>query len=634
LEADLLILIFNGVIIVLFTAILFLSKKYILGRDGKTESSTKIEVIEEELGIYFNKDTSTISSSDESELDSVKREFQRDIIQKSAKMTQSAQKSFSNISIEQQSIESGGKMFSQYSIDFRSALPRNETEFKQDMTDLLDAVKNLESFDQQNYISEAEIESGIDIGKSMFYDRITSRLYRLMRKEKYNSEPFLSFGKIAYLGLKNLKNISYKDMFESLNFMKEAGYIQDYIEINPQLTIITQLKEKVKFTNSEKVVLALAYDDDLTIEKLVENSKWKKIYAEKVVNGLINKGIAVLSDNNIEIIGFETTQEKQERMILEENLLKGLEEKEKLREKQQKTLEKQFKIQPVESVKPVKPNIIEEEIEKEEDFETKKVITKSAELKKLKIPTVKSLKPNTASGKNLRLVKQSVKTIPQPAKEVSLVEGEITGIDDDLKKKITEHKEIEENIKKSTENGSNIPGKELSDDEKFIIFDEDFEDLIGSEYIGDDLDDEDISEEAIVDAVMSVFEQYEHINGGLMDIRSIHYHIKELYPDLTLDDLVKSIKKLKEMGLVTKEIKLKNNTILLFKDIKLDKDMLKVLETININGWMTKDELSEFLKWDEEKTLNTMKKLQDIEVLRLGSENKVIIPGLNAEKNN
>jgi hypothetical protein len=29
-----------------------------------------------------------------------------------------------------------------------------------------------------------------------------------------------------------------------------------------------------------------------------------------------------------------------------------------------------------------------------------------------------------------------------------------------------------------------------------------------------------------------------------------------------------------------------------------------------------------------------MKKLQDIELLRLGSENKVIIPGLNAEKNN
>lgn len=626
------ILIFNGVIIVLFTAILFLSKKYILGRDGKTESSTKIEVIEEELGIYFTKDTSTISSSDESELDSVKREFQRDIIQKSAKMTQSAQKSFSNISTEQQSIESGGKMFSQYSINFRSALPRNETEFKQDMTDLLDAVKNLESFDQQNYISEAEIESGIDIGKSMFYDRITSRLYRLMRKEKYNTEPFLSFGKIAYLGLKNLKNISYKDMFESLNFMKEAGYIQDYIEINPQLTIITQCKEKVKFTNSEKVVLALAYDDDLTIEKLVENSKWKKIYAEKVVNGLINKEIAVLSDNNIKIIGFETTKEKQERMILEKNLLKGLQEKEKLREKQQKTLEKQFKIKTVKPVKPVKPNIIEEEIVKEEDIETKKVITKSAELKKLKIPTVKSLKPKTASGKNLRLVKQSVKTIPQPAKEVSLVEGEITGIDDDLKKKITEHKEKDENIKKSTENGSNIPGKE-SDDDKFIIFDEDFEDLIGSEYIGDDLGD-DISEEAIVDAVMSVFEQFEHINGGLMDIRSIHHHIKELYPDLTLDDLVKSIKKLKEMGLVTKEIKLKSNTILLFKDIIIDKDMLKVLETININGWMTKNELSKFLKWDEEKTLNTMKKLQDIEVLRLGSENKVIIPGLNAEKNN
>lgn len=631
------ILIFNGVIIVLFTAILFLSKKYILGRDGKTESSTKIEVIEEELGIYFTKDTSTISSSDESELDSVKREFQREIIQKSAKMTQTAQKSFNDLSAEQQNIESGGKMFSQYSIDFRSALPRNETEFKKDMTDLLDAVKNLESFDQQNYISEAEIESGIDIGKSMFYDRITSRLYRLMRKEKYNTEPFLSFGKIAYLGLKNLKNISYKDMFDSLNFMKEAGYIQDYIEINPQLTIITQSKEKVKFTNSEKVVLALAYDDDLTIEKLIENSKWKKNYAEKVVNGLVNKGIAVLSDNNIKINGFETIQEIQERMILEKNLLKGLQEKEKLREEQQKTLEKQFKIQPVKPVKPVepvKPNIIEEEIEKEEDFETKKVITKSAELKKLKIPTVKSLKPKTASGKNLRLVKQSVKKIPQPAKEVSLVEGEITGIDDDLKKKITEHKEKEENIKKSTENGSNIPGKELSDDEKFIIFDEDFEDLIGSEYIGDDLDDEDISEEAIVDAVMSVFEQFEHINGGLMDIRSIHYHIKQLYPDLTLDDLVKSIKKLKEMGLVTKEIKLKSNTILLFKEIKLDKDMLTVLETININGWMTKDELSEFLKWDEEKTLNTMKKLQDIEVLRLDSENKVIIPGLNAEKNN
>ena len=81
------------------------------------------------------------------------------------------------------------------------------------------------------------------------------------------------------------------------------------------------------------------------------------------------------------------------------------------------------------------------------------------------------------------------------------------------------------------------------------VTEEDFANISGSDFVGDDSDEE-LSNEAIIDGIMTIFENYEHINGGLMDVRLIQRLLSELYPDVTIEQILATIDSQMEMGLI------------------------------------------------------------------------------------
>ena len=456
-------------------------------------------------------------------IEAMKETMLDEIETKSTEMTEKAEATIKTLAPEETIIEQGGKMFTQFSIGLDTAFPRDDKEREKDMGDLMDAIKVLESLDKDHY----EQDEKDDTGRGMYFDQITSKLYRAMRKEEFTQEKIFVFDKLVTLGLKTLKNTTRKDLHDALNFMKEAYYIKDYIEINPELTIISRKGEVPSFSTSETVVLALACEEHpLSFSYLLEQSKWSETYANSVIDGLIEKEIAQRHEDLISLVGFETLNEKAERHALEEELDKQLKEKARQRKEQQEKLEQE-----------------------------------------------------------LRGMSES-KPEPEP--------------------------EIEEEPK------------------EFEVKEEDFEKIIGSEFVGDDVDEE-IHDEAIIEGIITIFENYEHMNGGLMDVRLIRKLLSELYPDITVEQILNTVKSLMEMGLVRDVLEFSELKVLLFKEMVIDEEMKILLGSILVNGWMDKTEIGEKLSWDEEQTLNVMKRLQDIEVLRLDEKNRVVIPGLLIE---
>ncbi len=173
---------------------------------------------------------------------------------KSNEMTEKAEATMKTLAPEEHIIEQGGKMFTQFSIGLETAFPRDEKERVKDMGDLMDAIKVLESLDKDHY----EQDEKDDTGRGMYFDQITSKLYRAMRKEEFTQEKIFVFDKLVTLGLKTLKNTTRKDLHDALNFMKEAYYIKDFVIINPELTIISRKVEIPSFTKSETVILAFS----------------------------------------------------------------------------------------------------------------------------------------------------------------------------------------------------------------------------------------------------------------------------------------------------------------------------------------------------------------------------------------
>jgi hypothetical protein len=209
-------------------------------------------------------------------------------------------------------------------------------------------------------------------------------------------------------------------------------------------------------------------------------------------------------------------------------------------------------------------------------------------------------------------------------------------LEEELEKKLQEKARLRKEQQEKLElelRGMSEPNAEPAEEEEpkeFEVNEEDFDKIIGSEFVGDRMDEE-IHDEAIIEGIITIFENYEHMNGGLMDVRLIRNLLAELYPDVTIEQILKTVESLGEMGLVREALGFSETTVLLFKEMVIDEEMKLLLGSILKNGWMNKTEIGEKLSWDEEQTLNVMKRLQDIEVLRLDEKNRVVIPGLVVE---
>jgi len=278
LQAEIIVIILDIVMIGVFVAVMQLARNYFNRQETQVKEEIKESSLEKILKKNFEESQILEQKQKFKEMELLRQQIETEIKQKTAVMTQKAEQTMASVEPEEEVIEQGGKIYAQFGIGLENAMPRNKEEQIKDMSDLMDAVKMLEGFDQENYYQDRDKSE--DMAKGMFYDKITTKLYAAMKTEKLNKEPLVVFDKLVYLGLKNIKNIGRKELVESLRYMKEAGFIKNYFEVNPQLIFITQTDEKLRFTNPEKVVLVFASEEDvLTLPRLMEAAKWQEDYA-------------------------------------------------------------------------------------------------------------------------------------------------------------------------------------------------------------------------------------------------------------------------------------------------------------------------------------------------------------------
>jgi len=133
--------------------------------------------------------------------------------------------------------------------------------------------------------------------------------------------------------------------------------------------------------------------------------------------------------------------------------------------------------------------------------------------------------------------------------------------------------------------------------------------------------------ETISQKILDYLEKFSIMNGGLTQYEKIKNFILEDYPNITDEEIKKTIDQLKELQLIHGLIKLGQHEVYLFKDLKLNPQERRFIKYAISKEPLKKEDFMKGLKWDEEKTLKSMKSLQEKGILRIES-NKLTIPGI------
>ena len=133
--------------------------------------------------------------------------------------------------------------------------------------------------------------------------------------------------------------------------------------------------------------------------------------------------------------------------------------------------------------------------------------------------------------------------------------------------------------------------------------------------------------ETISQKILDYLEKFSIMNGGLTQYEKIKNFILEDYPNITDEEIKKTIDQLKELQLIHGLIKLGQHEVYLFKDLKLNPHERRFIKYAISKEPLKKEDFMKGLKWDEEKTLKSMKSLQEKGILKIES-NKLKIPGI------
>ncbi len=456
--------------------------------------------------------------------------------------------------------------------NFKSAMPGTEEERVQDMKELKSAISMLEAFDEESY--EAKPKE-YDAGVGMFYDKMSRRFLSIINENKLNTFDFIPIHAIKYHAFLNIKNIKDNDVLPILNVMKDTKLLYNLIEINPTFQIIVfTTGEKLNLSLPEKVLLTFAYEEDiLTNQKLIELTEWKEDYAKKIIEGLKDKGIITIKNENIIVENFGNIEDRRDwNKVIHDKIQ---EEREKEEEKRRQQLERAAKLkerlEEVEEVKISEEPTIEQVSEKEP-------------------PKIKFKE------------KPTIKTLPEPKEEASRIK---------LKEK-QEIKDKDDLIGAMEALDEIMPAKSV---EKVELK----RDTLGEEITN--------LEDLIPEKILSYHEKFTLINGGLSQYEKIKRFIEEELGNVP-EDLIKSmLEQLKELQMIHDSYKIGNYDFYLFNELSLTEDEKTFIEFAIKKNPMFKEGFINGLDWDEERILKTMKDLQEKNILRI-EKNKIIIPGV------
>jgi len=305
------------------------------------ELEKKEKSLETILERYALKEKKNVMMEKLAQISQIIAETESEIAIKTSQRTKLAEESFKEKSSEVEIIQQADVKYRTFSQDLMSAMPISEEERQRDLTDLKNAIEILESLDETKYLKD---QKTVDVAKGLFFDKMSQKINSIINELNLRDYKIIPDERLVFHSLKSIPQLKNEDFEPLLNIMKETGFFNDFIEINPKLSLIIFQKEKLIFNQSEKVLLAFAYAEDyLTPQKLMELTEWNNAFAMKVINSLKEKGLLTIFDENIKIDGFGNVDERKKWNEFIENQIK--EEKEEFERKRhrQKERENEFK---------------------------------------------------------------------------------------------------------------------------------------------------------------------------------------------------------------------------------------------------------------------------------------------------
>lgn len=254
-----------------------------------------------------------------------------------------AQQQLESKTEESETIEKGGREYRTLMAGLRSAFPKTKEELLKDIENLKDVMEKLEELEDYSKISELKKK---DVGAGIFYEKMSRKFQEIINIYHLNEYRIIPLQRLKFHTFEEIKNIKNDDFLPILNLMKETNLLSDIIELNPTFYILSFEEEEFTYSNPEKVVLILAYEEEkLNIPKLLELTEWDYTYADKILNEMQDKEILSILNDDILVQGFGYPEERKkwnakinehierEKLKEQEKLQKRLALKERLKEK-------------------------------------------------------------------------------------------------------------------------------------------------------------------------------------------------------------------------------------------------------------------------------------------------------------
>ena len=454
-------------------------------------------------------------------------------------------------------------------------MPATEKDRLSDMEELKITISILESLDADAYETIPKV---VDAGLGMFYEKMSRRFKSIINEHNLSDFNIIPVTRIMYHAFLNIKNIKEKDILPILIIMRDTNLLSDIIEINPTFHIIVFIDEKLKLSLQDKVIISFVYDNEnLTIQKLMELTEWKKDYTNNIINKLSEKNIINLTDETIRLEGFGTWEErgKWDELIKEKTQTEKEEEDLKLMKQSDRKKELEQRLANIETIKLPEP----EEMEPDSEAKSKK-------------PKIK--------------FKKKPKAQPLPkSKKI---------FDSEKKKEIKEKQEIK-------------------DKDNLISAMEELDEIMPNQNSKSGIDSQKVKEEKadledlIPEKILSYHEKYSIVNGGFVQFEKLKNFIDQDLKSAPEDLIRIMLEQLKELKMIQDSIQIGNSDFYLFNKISLNEEAKILIEYAINKKPMKKEEFKTGLKWSEEEILATMKDLQEKGILRI-EKDKIIIPGI------
>ena len=162
-------------------------------------------------------------------------------------------------------------------------MPSSEKELIQDRENLEEAVKKLESYDESYYGENEEVT----VGTGIFNEKMCRKFNSIIKEHNLDEFPIIPIQRLKFYAYNEIKGLKEDDFLPIVKLMEVSRFITGLIEIDSNFYILVFLEDLTEFSNAEKVVLSLSYNENnLTIQQLLELTGWDYIYANKILDQL------------------------------------------------------------------------------------------------------------------------------------------------------------------------------------------------------------------------------------------------------------------------------------------------------------------------------------------------------------